>query len=62
MTDQVEDSSKYQSLRDENDQLRTLLEQLRESDAGKLRIAFEQVTASAQLPSPAKIPNVITNF
>ena len=43
LTDQVEDSGKYQSLVVENEQLKGLLEQLRESDAGKLRIAFEQV-------------------
>lgn len=43
LMDQVEDSGKYQSLVDENQQLQTLLEQLRESDGGKLRINFEQV-------------------
>ena len=44
MNDQVEDSGKYQSLQDENDQLKNLVDQLRESDAGKLRLAFEQVS------------------
>ena len=46
MNDQVEDSGKYQSLQDENDQLKNLVDQLRESDAGKLRLAFEQVSRS----------------
>lgn len=49
LSDQVEDSRKYQSLADENEQLKTLLEQLRESDAGKLRIGFEQVCKAVGL-------------
>ena len=49
MNDQVEDSGKYQSLQDENDQLKNLVDQLRESDAGKLRLAFEQVSHSLPL-------------
>jgi len=43
MTDQVEDSGKYQSLVDENEQLKIHIEQFRDSDAGKLKIDNEQV-------------------
>lgn len=43
MTDNVQDSQHYHQLEDENSQLKVLVEQLRESDAGKLRIFCEQV-------------------
>jgi len=43
LVDQVEDSEKFHSLRSENEQLKALLEELRQSDAAKLRQGYEQV-------------------
>lgn len=44
MNDSAHDSVDYQRLEDENNQLHTLVEQLRETDGGKLRIFCEQVS------------------
>lgn len=43
LTDTIQDSQQYQSLKDENEQLKVLLDQLRESEAAQLRIAYDQV-------------------